>query len=113
MDIDGVQANKLFKTEFAMNKAERLDYGESLMTHAMVFTGVDLERYDKPIKWKVENSWGKDSGNNGFYIMSDKWFSEYVYQIVINRKYLTKELIDQYESDPIVLQPWDPMGSLA
>ncbi|SCI41586.1 MULTISPECIES: aminopeptidase C [unclassified Romboutsia] len=113
MDIDGVQANKLFKTEFAMNKAERLDYGESLMTHAMVFTGVDLERYDEPIKWKVENSWGNDSGNKGFYIMSDKWFSEYVYQIVINKKYLTKELIDQYESDPIVLQPWDPMGSLA
>ena len=113
MDIEGVQAGRLFNTEFYMDKAERLEYGESLMTHAMVFTGVDLDNNDKPIKWKVENSWGKDSGNNGFYIMSDEWFSEYMYQIVINKKYLKEEWIKQYEAEPIVLQPWDPMGSLA
>lgn len=113
MDIEGVQAGRLFNTEFYMDKAEHLEYGESLMTHAMVFTGVDLDNNDKPIKWKVENSWGKDSGNNGFYIMSDEWFSEYMYQIVINKKYLKEEWIKQYEAEPIVLQPWDPMGSLA
>ena len=98
---------------FVWIKQSVFEYGESLMTHAMVFTGVDLDNNDKPIKWKVENSWGKDSGNNGFYIMSDEWFSEYMYQIVINKKYLKEEWIKQYEAEPIVLQPWDPMGSLA
>ena len=67
MDIEGVQASRLFNTEFCMNKADVFEYGESLMTHVMVFTGVDLDNNDKPIKWKVENSWGKDSRNrNGF-----------------------------------------------
>lgn len=113
MDTDGIQAGLLFDTEFPMTKAQRLDYGESLMTHAMVFTGVNLDKVGKPDRWKVENSWGEDRGNKGFYIMSDRWFDEYMYQIVVNKKYLSKEQLKAYEEEPTVLAPWDPMGSLA
>lgn len=98
--------------EFEMTKAERLDYGESLMTHAMVFTGVNVVD-GKSNRWKVENSWGKDRGNEGFFVMSDNWFNEYMYQIVVNRKYLSSALAEVAKEDPIVLKPWDPMGSLA
>jgi bleomycin hydrolase len=95
-----------------MTKAERLEYGESLMTHAMVLTGVNLVK-TKPTKWKVENSWGSDTGDKGFYLADDAWFDEFVYQVVINKKYLSQEQLEAYESDPIELEPWDPMGSLA
>ena len=61
-----------------MTKAERLDYGESLMTHAMVLMGVNLDKDGKPTMWRVENSWGKDAGKDGYYIMSDKWFDEFM-----------------------------------
>ena len=113
MDTDGIQAGLLFDTDFPMTKAQRLDFGESLMTHAMVFTGVNLDKVGKPNRWKVENSWGEDRGNKGFYIMSDRWFDEYMYQIVVNKKYLSKEQLKAYEEEPTVLAPWDPMGSLA
>lgn len=97
---------------FNMSKAERLDYGESLMTHAMVFTGVNVVD-GKPNRWKVENSWGTDPGNKGFFIMSDPWFDEFMYQIVVQKKYLPAHLQSALEQEPIELQPWDPMGSLA
>ena len=100
--------------EGALDKAERLDYGESVMTHAMVLEGVDLDDAGRPTLWKVENSWGKDHGRDGFDTLSDAWFDEYVYQVVIDKKYLTPEERDTYETeDPKVLEPWDPMGSLA
>jgi bleomycin hydrolase len=97
---------------FALDKAGRLLYGESQLTHAMVFTGVNISN-DKINRWKVENSWGEDRGEKGFFIMSDKWFNEYVYQVVIRKKYLSEELIEQYKDEPVVLPPWDPIGALA
>ena len=113
MDLDVLKTDELFDTQWKMDKAERLDYGQSLMTHAMVLTGVNLDEDGKPQRWRVENSWGKDAGKDGYYVMSDRWFDEYTYQVVVNRKYLTEEELCQYESDPIALEPWDPMGSLA
>lgn len=110
--LNSYNVDELFSTDFPMNKAERLDYGESLMTHAMVLTGVNLED-DKPNRWKVENSWGDATGNKGFYVMSDQWFSEYTYQIIVNKKYLSKKELSEYDKKPIELEPWDPMGSLA
>jgi len=98
--------------KFGLDKAARLDYGETRMTHAMLFTGVNIVN-GKPDRWKVENSWGEKAGNEGFLIMSDKWFDEYNFQVVVNKKYLPQELKSAYELDPIVLKPWDPMGSLA
>ena len=95
-----------------MTKADRLDYGESLMTHAMVLTGVDLVD-DKPTKWKVENSWGEKVGTKGFFVMSDAWMDEYCYQVVVNKKFLPAELQAVLTEEPKVLAPWDPMGALA
>ena len=103
----------LFGTDFPMTKAQRLDYGESLMTHAMVLTGVNLDEDGKPTRWRVENSWGKDAGKEGYYVMSDRWFDEYTYQIVVNKKYLTQQQRTIIDEEPIKLKPWDPMGSLA
>lgn len=113
MATDLYDLGALFNTEFTMNKAERLDYHHSLMTHAMVFQGVNLDEQGKPNRWRVENSWGKDPGKDGYFVMTDNWFNEYMYQVVVNKKYLSKKVLDAYESEPIELEPWDPMGSLA
>ena len=72
MDMDILQVGALLSTEFTMTKAERLDYGQSLMTHAMVFQGVNLDENDRPNRWRVENSWGKEPGEDGYYVMSDR-----------------------------------------
>ena len=113
MDLDIRGLEDLLDTRFTMTKAERLDYGQSLMTHAMVFQGVNLDENGKPNRWRVENSWGKEPGKDGYYLMTDRWFDEYMYQVVVNKKYLTAEQIAAYEAEPIALEPWDPMGSLA
>ena len=113
LSLDAYSLQGLFGTDFPMNKAERLDYGESLMTHAMVLTGVDLDDGGRPLRWRVENSWGPDHGDKGYYVMSDEWFGEYAYQILLDRKYFTPEENAQFDEEPIVLKPWDPMGSLA
>lgn len=113
LTLDAYDMQSLLDTEFGMNKAQRLDYCESLMTHAMVITGVDLDGSGKPLRWKVENSWGKDVGRDGYYVMSDEWFGEFAYQILLEKKYLTKKQAKAFEQEPIELKPWDPMGSLA
>ena len=111
LDIDGLFG---FPVEGALNRAERLDYGESLMTHAMVLEGVNLDAEGNTTLWKVENSWGKDHGRDGFDTISDPWFDEYVYQVVVDKKYLTPEQRHIFDTEtPTVLEPWDPMGSLA
>ena len=113
LDLDVYDAAGLFDTEFPLTKAQRLDYGESLMTHAMVLTGVNLDDKERPLRWRVENSWGKEAGKDGYYVMSDRWFDEFTYQVVVNKKYLTDEQQAMLATEPIVLKPWDPMGSLA
>lgn len=113
MDLDAIKAEELFGTTFGMTKAERLDYGESLMTHAMVFQGVNLDENGNPTRWRVENSWGKDAGSEGYFVMSDDWFTEYNYQVVVNKKYLTDKQREELLLEPNMLEPWDPMGSLA
>ncbi len=102
----------LFNTKFNLNKGQRLDYGESRLTHAMVLSGVDIKD-NKTVKWKVENSWGKDPGDKGYFIMSDEWFDEYVYEVAINKKYFDNELLNVLTTEPEVLPPWDPMGAVA
>ena len=110
LDVDGLFGVPVMA---GMDKAARLDYGESLMTHAMVFQGANFDADGKPALWRVENSWGKDHGHDGYDLMTDDWFSEYVYQVVVDKKYLTDEERAAYESEPIELAPWDPMGALA
>ena len=113
MSLDLFDKGSLFNTSFGMNKAERLEYGHSLMTHAMVFQGVNLDEDGRPNRWRVENSWGKEPGKDGYYVMTDAWFDEYLYQVVVNRKYLPEEVLKAFAEKPILLEPWDPMGSLA
>lgn len=113
MDLGVLDVEGLFDVSFGMTKAQRLDYGQSLMTHAMVLQGVNLDENGKPNRWRVENSWGKEPGKDGYYVMTDDWFTEYTYQVVVNKKYLTAEQLKQWEQDPKELEPWDPMGSLA
>ncbi|WP_449449491.1 aminopeptidase C [Streptococcus suis] len=98
---------------FHQDKAGRLDYSESLMTHAMVLTGVDLDENEQPLKWKVENSWGDKVGDKGYFVASDSWMDEYTYQIVVRKEFLTQEELAAYQAQPQVLAPWDPMGALA
>lgn len=112
MALNAYDVDDLFDVDLTMTKAERLDYGESLMTHAMVLTGVDLIDGQSK-KWKVENSWGEKVGEKGFFVMSDDWMDEYTYQIVVRKEFLTEEQLAAFEAEPTVLAPWDPMGALA
>jgi bleomycin hydrolase len=102
----------VYDTDFTLGKAERLVYHETQMTHAMLFTGVDvLDGVAR--KWRVENSWGPDKGKDGFYTMNDSWFDEYVFEIAARRGALPEALRQALDAEPIVLPAWDPMGSLA
>ena len=112
MDMDLYDYENLLNSKFKMNKATRLEYGDSLMTHAMLFTGVDIKA-NKPQKWRVENNWGNKNGDKGYYLMSDNWFDEYNYEVVVDKKYLTSKILSIFDLEPKKLDPWDPMGALA
>jgi len=112
MDMKLYDYEKLFNTSFKMNKSTRLEYGDSMMTHAMLFTGVDIKK-NKPQKWRVENSWGNKNGDKGYYLMSDDWFNEYNYEVVVDKKYLSNKILSIFDLEPKKLNPWDPMGALA
>lgn len=94
-----------------LTKEDSLNYGLSSMNHAMVLTGVHIEN-EKPVRWRIENSWGDEHGNKGYYVCSDSWFEQYVYQVAIEREYLG-ENVSLLKQSPIILPPWDPMGTLA
>ena len=83
------------------------------MNHAMVLCGVNLGEDGKPNRWKIENSWGEDAGEKGYYVASDAWFDEFTYQVIINKKYLKEEWLKALDEEPVELEPWDPMGTLA
>jgi len=102
----------VYDTDFTLDKADRLFYHETQMTHAMLFTGVDvLDGVTR--RWRVENSWGADQGKDGFYTMNDSWFDEYVFEIAARRSALPAKLQQALGAEPIVLPAWDPMGALA
>ncbi len=102
----------VYDADLALDKADRLELHETAMTHAMLFTGVDVLD-GAPRRWRVENSWGPDKGHDGFFTMNDPWFDEYVFEIAARRDLLSAELQAALGSEPIVLPAWDPMGSLA
>ena len=104
---------ELYGAEFGMDKANRLRYSQTMMTHAMLFTGVDVVD-GVPRRWRVENSWGaKKSGEEGFYTMNDSWYDEHMFEIAAPTDYLTEKMKNGLSTTPVVLPAWDPMGSLA
>ncbi len=98
----------LFGMDFSMSKRDRILYRQSIPTHAMVLTAVDIQN-GKPEKWKIENSWGMKSGKNGFLIMKDNWFDYFVFAIVVNKQFVPKKILNILKQEPEVLPPWDPM----
>ncbi|KAF9205049.1 hypothetical protein BGZ49_004525 [Haplosporangium sp. Z 27] len=113
LDPKVFQYDLAFNVTFNMTKAERLIHGESLMTHAMVFTGVHLDDNGKPVRWRVENSWGPVGGDKGYLTMSDAWFTEFVYQVVLEKRIVPQKFLDVLDKRVHVLPAFDPMGALA
>ena len=106
-DLQGV-----YDTDLSLSKADRLLHHETLMTHAMLFTGVDVVD-GRPRRWRVENSWGNEKADKGFWTMNDSWFSEHVFEIAVRRDRLPESMLSAFDEEPTVLPAWDPMGALA
>lgn len=99
-----------FDITLGMTKAERLQMNESSMTHAMVITGAHISSSGKATRFRVENSWGPDAGEKGYFVMTEKWFDEFVYQVVVPKSLAPPKLVKVFEEGKkVVLPPWDPM----
>ena len=108
-DTENFDYGSLFGTTFGMNKAERISTFDSGSTHAMTLTAVDLDAQGQPLKWKVENSWGSDSGYQGCIIMTARWFREYMFRLVVDKQYVSDKLLKAYDQKPIMVMPEDPL----
>ncbi|MGD0175459.1 MAG: C1 family peptidase [Candidatus Bathyarchaeia archaeon] len=112
MDLSIYDYESVYGAKFQLDKAARLDYGDSEMTHAMVITGVDLDEKGSPRKWRVENSWGAAIGDQGYMSMMDEWFDQYLFEVVVRKEYLSPELLKILDTEPVVLSLWDALCSL-
>ena len=108
-DIDNYDYGSLFGTTFGMNKAQRIMTYDSGSTHAMTLTAVNLDEDGKPLMWKVENSWGPAYGQKGCLVMTNEWFNEYMFRLVVDKKYVPAETLRQYEQKPVMVMPEDPL----
>ena len=108
-DLENFDYASLFNTSFNMTKAERISTFDSGSTHAMTLTAVDLDAQGNPLKWKVENSWGGSWGQQGCLIMSARWFREYMFRLVVDKKYVSDKLLRDFEQKPVMVMPEDPL----
>ncbi len=108
LDVDNYDYGSLLGVNFGMDKKQRIQTGASASSHAMTLVGVDLDKNGKPTKWLVENSWGPGA-NDGHLIMTDPWFDEYMFRVVVEDKYLTPAARKVLDQTPILLPAWDPM----
>jgi len=111
-DADLFDVGGLYGVEYGMDKADRLRHNQTMMTHAMLFTGVDVVN-GRIRRWRVENSWGGETGQKGYYTMNDSWYDQYMFEIAAPTSYLNEKMVAGLETEPVVLPAWDPMGSLA
>ena len=109
LDTQNYDYASLFGTTFPMNKADRITTFDSGSTHAMTLTAVDLDAQGNPVKWKVENSWGPDYGQKGCLIMTNRWFNEYMFRLVVNKKYVPENILKASEQKPVMVMPEDPL----
>ncbi|KAL0818450.1 hypothetical protein ABMA28_008911 [Loxostege sticticalis] len=114
-DLDAHDYKLIFNTDVqvGLKKADRLRYGDSCMTHAMVFTAVGTDELGNPTKFRVENSYGDKEYNKGYLLLTEPWFREFVFEIVVDKKYITDEVLEVFKQEAKVLPAWDPMGTLA
>ena len=109
LDLDNYDYASLTGTTYNMNKADRIRTFDSGSTHAMTLTAVDLDRQGKPVKWKVENSWGPSYGHQGYLIMTNRWFNEFMFRLVVDRKYASEKVLKAAQQKPIMLLQDDPL----
>jgi bleomycin hydrolase len=109
LDVNNFDYASLFNTSFPMDKKQRIQTFSSGSSHAMTLIAVDLDEQDNSKKWMVENSWGANSGYQGNLIMTDEWFNEYMFRVVVERKYVPEDILKLLEQKPILLPAWDPM----
>lgn len=109
LDTENFDYASLFSTTFPMNKADRIATFDSGSTHAMTLVAVDLDKDGNPLKWKVENSWGPNNGAQGYLIMSNRWFNEYMFRLVVDKKYVPENLQKEFEQKPVMVMPEDPL----
>lgn len=109
LDVNNYDFGSLLGTTFGMDKKQRIQTFASMSAHAMTLMAVDLDENGKPKKWMVENSWGAQSGYKGHLIMTDEWFNEYMFRLVLETKYVPKKVLDIFKQKPVRLPAWDPM----
>ncbi len=109
LDVDNFDFESVYGVKFGMDKAQRIQTGESGSSHGMALIAVDLDAQQKPVKWQFENSWGLTAGDKGYLTFTDAWFNEYMFRFVIHKKFISEKVLEIYQQKAEMLPPWDPM----
>ncbi len=109
LDVDNYNYDAVYNVSFGMDKKERIQTHDSGSTHGMALIAVEVGKDEKPVKWQFENSWGITAGEKGYLTFTDKWFDEYMFRIVVNKKFISQKVLNIYKEKPTMLPPWDPM----
>lgn len=109
LDVDNFDFESVYGVKFGMDKAQRIKTGDSGSSHGMALVAVDLDKDGTPVKWQFENSWGAQAGEKGYLTFTDQWFDEYMFRIVVNKKFVSDKVMEVYQQKAEMLPPWDPM----